>query len=195
MYVVQTTAGNRRQLKAILTLTEKTGPGYELSATRTIGREPCIPRAKTMLYARQYTIEYTLHASCIYDILSVHTHTHTVYMCEYARAGFACTHLVSKMSITTWSLMYTNTLRGQIYALKKKKKNDLILAILLRYRCLILHIITHSRIRYRYSCLTTTLRFWILLIPVIFTFSVLNKCYENVRLYNCLITQSYKTFF
>jgi len=36
------TSGNPR-LKAILTLTEKTGPDYELSAICTIvGRKPCI---------------------------------------------------------------------------------------------------------------------------------------------------------
>lgn len=75
IYVVQTIRLRQsRRLKAILTLTEKTGPGYELSAICTVGPTPRIPRAKTIRapvrcigtiynYCRA---ERTVHTSCIH---------------------------------------------------------------------------------------------------------------------------------
>lgn len=56
IYVVQnyTAAIDGWSTKAILTLTEKTGPGYELSAICTVGPKPRIPRAKTILAPVRY---------------------------------------------------------------------------------------------------------------------------------------------
>lgn len=72
---------------------QKNSPGYEFSAICTIlGLKPCITRARTIRTPVVCVYTHQLH---IYD---------TWYMMQIY------THLVSEISITTWSLMYTSTL-------------------------------------------------------------------------------------